>query len=194
MNKMFKYGIIIFLFSAVLGYFLTKFYPTWFGKSENFIVENSQGETKNLGNSDKIILQTANFEEKLLPTATLILERNYEDCKHTIATESELPTEMINMTKSEIEENYPNWSIKDFSKDELVLYKIEPGLCGKHFVINSDDGVVTVYRLDENYNKVLYEKTDIYTEYLPEEDLDRLKQGIYVYSISELNSELENFE
>ena len=83
---------------------------------------------------------------------------------------------------------------KEFSKDEVVLYKLADGLCGEHFVINDENGVVVVYRLDEEYNKSLYEKTDIYTEYLPDQDINRLKEGIYVYTVSDLNSELENLE
>ena len=46
----------------------------------------------------------------------------------------------------------------------------------------------------EDYNKNLYEKTDIYTEYLPSQDIERLKKGIYVYTVKDLNSELENLE
>lgn len=61
-------------------------------------------------------------------------------------------------------------------------------------MINDEDGVVVIYRLDEEYNKILYEKTDIYTEYLPAQDINRLKEGIYVYTVSDLNSELENLE
>ena len=51
-----------------------------------------------------------------------------------------------------------------------------------------------MYRLNENYDKTLYEKTEIYTEYLSEEDVRRLEEGIYVYGASSLNSILENFE
>lgn len=139
-------------------------------------------------------MQTASIEEKILPTTKLYLEKKYQDCKHTTKTEIELPVEMVNLTKEELEEKYPDWTIKEFSKDEVVLYRLASGLCNEHFVITDETGVVVVYRLDEEYNKSLYEKTDIYTEYLPKEDIDRLKEGIYVYTVSDLNSELENME
>ena len=98
------------------------------------------------------------------------------------------------MTKEEMIEQYPDWTVKEFSGEEVVLYRLANGLCDEHFVINDEDGIVVVYRLDEDYNKSLYEKTNIYTEYLPAEDINRLKEGIYVYTISDLNSKLENFE
>ena len=158
--------------------------------SENYVViNNSQGKTRNT-----IIMQTAYLEEKIMPTTKLILEKKYQDCKHLVSKEVEIPVEMINLTKRELIEQYPDWIIKEFSEKKVVLYKLADGLCGEHFVINDENGIVVVYRLDEDYNKILYEKTDIYTEYLPVQDLNRLKEGIYVYTLSELNSELENFD
>ena len=78
--------------------------------------------------------------------------------------------------------------------DKVTLYRLASGLCGEHFIIEDENGVVVVYRLDEDYNKILYEVTDIYTEFLPEQDIERLEDGIYVYTVSDLNSELENLE
>lgn len=157
---------------------------------ENLVVINNvAGQTRST-----ITMQTASIEEKVLPTTKLYLEKKFEDCKHTVKTEVELPVEMVNLTKEEMIEKYPDWTVKEFSADEVVLYRIAAGLCDEHFVINDEDGVVVVYRLDKDYNKSLYEKTDIYTEYLPTQDINRLKEGIYVYTISDLNSELENLE
>ena len=194
MNKTIKLFVIAFLISAILGFVIAKLHPELFKKDSKISVENTQGEKKEVGTSDKVVLETANLQEKLLPTATLILEKKYEDCKHIVKVESELPVEMINLTEEQVKEIYSDWIVKDFSKDNVTLYKIEEGICNKHFVIGDVDGIVTVFRLDKEYNKSLYEKTDIYTKFLPDEDKNRLKEGIYVYSNSELNSELENFE
>ena len=157
---------------------------------ENLVtINNVGGKTRNI-----VVMQTASLEEKVLPTTKLILEKKFQDCKHTISKEVELPEEMINLTKDELSEQYSDWIVKDFSEKKIVLYRLANGLCDEHFLINDEDGVVVVYRLDEDYNKSLYEKTDIYTEYLPTQDIDRLKEGIYVYTVSDLNSELENLE
>ena len=196
MKKLGLVVFIVFIFSVLVGYFFGKYYPLMIGnaKQSTTVIDNASGKTKTVGTSDEIVLSTASLEEKLLPTANLILEKRYQDCKHTVVTESELPVEMANLTEDEIKQRYPAWIVKDFSKDSVTLYKLEDGLCGEHFVINEEDGNVVVYRLDEDYNKTLYEKTDIYTEYLPQEDVLRLKEGIYVYSTANLNSELENLE
>ncbi|MCI8310232.1 MAG: hypothetical protein HFJ45_08795 [Clostridia bacterium] len=194
MKKIVKYGILIFLFSALIGYFIGKFYPMILGKKDSDTSTNIAGDTTKAENSEEAVLETSSLEEKLLPTATLSLEKKYEDCKHTEIKQSELPVEMSNLTEDEVKEKYPDWTIKEFSKDAVTLYKLMDGLCSEHFVINSTDGIVTVYRLNENYDKTLYEKTEIYTEYLSEEDVRRLEEGIYVYGASSLNSILENFE
>ena len=158
--------------------------------SENLVViNNKQGQT-----AEPVIMQTASLEEKIGPDTRLILEKRFEDCKHTVKREIELPVEMVNLTQDELAKQYPDWTIKDFSEEKVTLYRLASGLCGEHFVINDENGVVVVYKLDENYDKSLYEITDIYTEYLPEQDVERLKQGIYVYTVSDLNSELENLE
>ena len=188
----------MFLIAIFLGFLLSKVW-TYVSKSNekkyeetakaengNFVVvNNTQGKTR-----DTIIMQTASLEEKVLPTTKLYLEKRFEDCKHTVNSEVELPAEMINLNQEEIAQKYPDWTIKNFSEDKIVLYKLADGLCNEHFLIKDENGVVVVYRLDENYDKILYEKTDIYTEYLPDEDINR----IYVYTVSDLNSELENLE
>lgn len=178
---------------------LSKFWPIISGNytskiqldaTQNLVTINTvEGQTK-----DTIVMQTASIEAKVLPTTKLYLEKKYQDCKHTVKTEVELPVEMVNMTEKELKSQYPDWTVKEFSEDSIVLYRIANGICSEHFVINEEDGVVVVYRLDEDYNKNLYEKTDIYTEYLPSQDINRLKEGIYVYTVSDLNSELENLE
>ncbi len=192
----------MFLVAMILGFLLSKFLPILYkddsdsvgqvesNVSENLItINNKQGQTRNT-----IVMQTASLDEKVLPTTKLYLEKKYEDCKHTVKAEVELPPEMINLTRDELSKLYKDWIIREFSESKIVLYKIAEGICDEHFIITDEDGLIVVYRLDEEYNKHLYEKTDISTEYLPIEDMNRLKEGIYVYTLSNLNSELENFE
>ena len=105
--------------------------------AENLVTINTiEGKTRNT-----ISMQTASIEEKVLPTTKLYLEKKYEDCKHTVKTEVELPVEMINLTREEMTEKYPDWTIKEFSKEKIVLYRLAQGLCNEHFVINDEDGV-----------------------------------------------------
>ena len=63
-----------------------------------------------------------------------------------------------------------------------------------HYLLKDVYGYIEVYYLDEDKNEYLYEKTDISTEYLSEEDIDDLKVGIEVVGIEALNKMLEDFE
>ena len=192
----------MFLIAVIIGFLLSKLW-TYMVSSSNgpslsetssssentIIINNKQGQTR-----EPVVMQTASLDEKIGPNTRLILEKKFEDCKHTVRRESEIPVEMINLTYDELKEQYSDWTIKDFSEDKVTLYRLASGLCGEHFIIEDENGVVVVYRLDEDYNKILYEVTDIYTEFLPEQDIERLEDGIYVYTVSDLNSELENLE
>ena len=184
MKNYIKYGLIIFIFSILIGYFLGKFMPLFKSDKKDIAVENIVGNTTNVGTSIQTTVETSISEEKVSPNAELILEKNYKDCKHTVKTTAEIPSEMVNLTKRQLENKYLDWTVKDFSENSISLYKTMEGLCGEHFIITEESGKIIVYRLDENYNKFIYERTEIGTEYLTEEDMKKLKDGIYVYGVS----------
>ena len=62
------------------------------------------------------------------------------------------------------------------------------------FCFKGKDGNVAIYRLDADNNEILSEMTEISTEYLTENDLEKLEQGIRAVGREELNSILEDYE
>lgn len=64
----------------------------------------------------------------------------------------------------------------------------------EHYVLRSVNGLVVVYSMDDDEKEELYLVTDISIDYLPETDKISLKDGIHVYSITELNEILQDFE
>ena len=54
--------------------------------------------------------------------------------------------------------------------------------------------MISVYKIDNNNKEIFYRNTNIAVKYLAEEDKDKLKSGIKVYSKEELNAALEDFE
>ena len=64
----------------------------------------------------------------------------------------------------------------------------------KTYILRDEENVINVYILDENEKEVLYKVTDISSEYLAKEDIEKLKNGIKVNGIDELNKILEDFE
>lgn len=64
----------------------------------------------------------------------------------------------------------------------------------KTYILRDEENVINVYIIDENEKEVLYKVTDISSEYLAKEDIEKLKNGIKVNGIDELNKILEDFE
>ena len=64
----------------------------------------------------------------------------------------------------------------------------------KTYILRDEENVINVYVIDENEKEVLYKVTDISSEYLAKEDIEKLKNGIKVNGIDELNKILEDFE
>ena len=133
-------------------------------------------------------------EETISPNATLVMQKYYKGCGHTIKTSIPIPQELVNCTKEQVEAEYVGWDVISYSKDEVVIYKEYEGICDEHYYITDKDGYVAVYSLDENGNKTLKEVTSIATKYLTDYDLNRIKEGISVVGNDELNTTLEDFE
>ena len=190
MKKYAIYIIIIFLISIGIGFALSKTQT-----DDEISAQNISGDTSEVGSSDEAIVQTNIDEEKILPSTKIVFETKYQDCKHTETTEETDVEDLVNMTEDELKENYTDWVVQSFSSDEVQIYRIEEGLCSSHFKITLDENnMVCVYSLTQDYDTKIYKETEISAEYLTDEDLESLEEGIYIYGDSELNSTLESFE
>ena len=133
-------------------------------------------------------------EEKVSPNAVITFEKYYKECEHTVKRYEKIPSNLVNATRQQIEDEYENWILKDFSKDKIILYKEEKGLCGEHYMLRDVNGKINIYSLDENGEETLLNKTDIATEYLTETDMINMENGLIVYGKENLNQLLEDFE
>lgn len=64
----------------------------------------------------------------------------------------------------------------------------------KHYILKDVDGKIVVYQIENNGEEILYEKTEISTEYLPDKDKALIVAGIEVKGEQKLNELLESFE
>ena len=133
-------------------------------------------------------------EEKLSANAILILKKYYQKCDHTINEYVELPQELVNMTKEEVQAEYAEWEVIGFEKGKLILYKEFDDVCGEHFKLKVENGKVVVYIVNMDGNESVYEKTNISSEYLTETDLINMQDGLEIYGKEELNQIIEDFE
>lgn len=139
-------------------------------------------------------IATNSQEEKISPNCLLILKKYYDECNHTINEYVDVPQDLVNGTEEDLKKEYPYWQIEKYSNNEIILYKEFNSNCGQHFVLREDEGKITVYKINENDEEEIYEKTEISVEYLSETDKSKISEGIKVNGIEELNQLLEDFE
>ena len=118
----------------------------------------------------------------------------YKICNHTVQKTEIIPEELINKEEKDIEQYYKDWQIKKFTSSEIVLYMEKDEYCDRHYVLKENNGVIAIYKVNQENEAVFKENTQIQVQYLPEVDLINLKKGIYAIGEEKLNSILEDFE
>lgn len=141
--------------------------------------------------------ETISEEGKISPNAILIKEINYKKCGHTTKKVENIPNSLVNLTfeelKDKVKEEYKDWILKDFNKNEVTLYMTEGSECDQEYVLREKDGKVVIY-IKENGTENLFEETEIETEYLTEVDKAQLSKGIELLGKENLNAALEDYE
>ena len=161
---------------------------------KNIVSQSLEEEYKENKEKEELVA-AASVQEKVSNDAELILKKYYIQCEHTINETVELPQEIINMKKEDVEKQYPDWKVIGFDKDKITLYKEFDDVCGEHYKIKDENGKINIYTIDRNGNESLYQKTDLSSEYLPEVDLLQIRgEGLEVDGKQELNKLIEDFE
>ena len=136
----------------------------------------------------------SSVEEKVAANAILILKKYFSSCDHTVNEYVELPQEIVNMTRKEVQAEYPDWEVIGFEAGQVILYKEFEEECGEHFKLKVEEGKIVIYLVNADRSENIYEKTNISSEYLTETDLLNMQDGLMVYGKEELNKIIEDFE
>lgn len=155
---------------------------------------NTENENTNQNLIENSTLQTNSNEERISPNAFITYKRTYKKCGHTTSEYKEIPKELVNLTKEELQEMYSDWTIEKFTDTDIILNKEEEGSCDEHFVVRDVDGMVTVFKKQEDGTETKYQETDIATEYLTDTDKINMQKGIEVNGKQELNQLIEDYE
>lgn len=158
------------------------------------ILDECTGEYEKIEKQAKTEIETNSNEEKISPNCLITLKRYYNECNHTINEYIDVPKELVNGTKEDIQKEYPNWEIQKYSSNEIIIYKEFDSNCGQHFILRDNDGKIVIYKINENNEEEEYERTEISVEYLTDTDKIEIQKGIRVNGIEELNQLIEDFE
>lgn len=182
--------ILCVIFSIITGIGTYKY-------SQRKTISNSI-TVKQLGDSGKSMdnefVETASQEVRVNPTARIKMRQYYKKCGHTTENDFSVPEDIINMNKKQVENYYFGWNVESFSSSEIVVSKVNSGICDEHYIIKDVDGLVNVYYIDDSSNESLVYSTEIETKYLPKEDSEKLKKGISIVGKENLSSLLEDYE
>lgn len=149
---------------------------------------------KTLVEEEQNTVSTSSKNIKISHNSIVVNNTLYKICNHEIRQTEVIPVELVNKEEKDIQQYYKDWEIKKYSPTEVVLYREKDEYCDKHYVLRENNGVIAIYKIDDNNKETLRENTQIQTKYLPEIDLIKLKSGIYAIGEEELNSILEDFE
>ena len=194
-----KYMIIFVLLIGIIISFFIGIYIYKIKKIDNKIVaEKIDDECTFMGELEETeisnTITTNNKEEKTSPNCVITLKVYHKPCTHLIETKKKIENVEVNITEEELRNRFKDWEIQEFTPTQIVLYKEVNNFCNEHFLLKEENGYINIYKLDENDNETFYKGTDISTEYLAQEDLESIKNGLKIYTEKELNKYLEDFE
>lgn len=148
----------------------------------------------NVNSSTTNSVTTNSDEEKVNINCDILLINKYLGCQHEITEYVNKENEYVNYTKDELEEEFSEYILEEFSDSKIVFYKQVDGICDEHYVIRNIDDTVVIYNITEDGAENIYQITDIDIKFLTQIDIEQLDEGIYVESKMSLNSILEDFE
>ena len=161
--------------------------------SEKELADSEETNSNILQNTTNTV-ETSAIDANISPNAILITKIYYKNCDHLIRKSEDIPEELINKNREDVEKAYPEWKIEEFSPTQITLYKTENGNCGEHYWVQEHNGVIGIYVMDEYGVKTLKEDTEISTQYLPEEDIKNLRGGKEIIGHTKLIEFLEDYE
>lgn len=191
--------IVLFILGTVIGIILIKnssdqAKETKIAESNNEVIyDECTDEYEEMVQNNTLVEETSSEGEKISPNCSIIFRRHYNDCGHTIEQYSSIPTELVNKTEEDLQQQYEGWTIEEFSRNQIVLYREFDSECGEHYILREKDGKVAIY-LKTGDTEELVEETDIATEFLTETDRIELQNGIEANGRVELNQLIEDYE
>lgn len=188
---------MIFIIGAVfITYNLTKVQY----EAEAKINSNQNMEESEWNNLDEniignyLVTTSSSDEIKVSPNADITFNIYYKKCGHTVKNKEKVKSNIVNLTKKEIEKEYAGWKVNFFSNNNVELYKEDEYECGEHFLAIEENGKISVYKTSMDGEKEIINNTAIETQYLPGIDRESLKKGVEIIGEENLNIFIENFE
>lgn len=129
---------------------------------------------------------------KTSPNARLILKTYHLRCGHTTVERQNIEGTLVDLDQEGLLGHYPGWEIEKFQSDEVILHRRVEGACPGHFLLKAENGYIAIFSIVEDGKEEISEVTDIPISILRLKDQQRLREGILLDSIEEVNQYLED--
>lgn len=148
-------------------------------------------ESKNTG----IETNTIKEEEivKVKPYTKMIYEYYYKGDKNTERAEEAPPHFMIGKTKAEMEITFDQWEIVKFTEEEVIMRRQMEGSSTQNYIVGVQDGYVAVFYNEAIDGAKIKEVTDTPISALPEDEKQKLLNGISISGEEALLRLLEDY-
>jgi len=150
------------------------------------------GNAEELGDNQDLAVDKSG-SDRVSPNTKLIFKSIYSECGHTVVERKDVPEEIVGFDEEELAGYYQLWHIERFTKDEVDLVRRIEGICPKHYLLGVQDGYIALYEFSEDGKPVLKEITDTPISILRLNDQQRLRKGILLDNMTEVNQLLEEF-
>lgn len=137
--------------------------------------------------------QTANATPNdLITTSTKIIFKTYFTlCSHIVDKEPENRSDFINLSESALKNMFSDWTVNEFSSQQVILKREIQTYCPRHYIIGAKDGYIAIYVYNGDGIKILHEMTESPISILTTDDQKNLEYGIVADSEEELQQKLE---
>ena len=105
---------------------------------QDVVIKNVQNEYEK---EIEILEETISVEERVSPYAKMAIEKEFSKCGHTTVKVMDIPKELINLTRKEIEEKYSGWDVREFSPEEFTIFRVIDANCEDHYVLKENERV-----------------------------------------------------
>ncbi len=131
--------------------------------------------------------------QTITPSTKIVYHYYYSEDGRTETIEEEPPYFLVGETKEGLIQSFPEWDIESFTTAEVVMKKTIEGKSAEYYIVGDYEGYVAVFYEKEVNGESLKEITDMPMSALPEEEQQKLKNGIHVAGNDALNKILEDY-
>lgn len=135
---------------------------------------------------------TNSSSDNLITASTKVIFKTYFMlCSHMVDKEPENMKDIINLSETGLKNKFPEWTVNEFSTQQVILKREIQTYCPRHYIIGSKDGYIAIYVYNSDGIKILHEMTENPISILTIDDQKNLEYGIVADSEEELQQKLE---